>query len=196
MEHKVLVVAGPAGAGKNTIINEILKRVENSADLVTSTTRAKRVGEVDGVDYYFLTNEEFEKKLEEGKVFGEYFRESINSWYGILRDKLEEQISKYDLVLGDIQIVGTKALKQNYNATTVFILPESYEIMERRVRSRSPMSDAEWAERLEHTKREVEEDMPFYDYTVENKDGELEVAVEKILEILKKEGFKIVPKKT
>lgn len=188
---KVVVIAGPAGTGKNAIINGVLERVKNSADLITSTTRLPRAGEKNGVDYYFLTNEEFESEVKNGHVLEKYFREETNTWYGTLKNKLDEQVAKYDLVLGDLQIVGAKALKENYDSTNIFILPESDEIMERRIRSRDTMTDVEWQERLSHTKREIEEDLPFYDYHINNPEGKLDETIEKVLEILKSEGYKI-----
>ncbi len=191
MTKKVVVIAGPAGTGKNAIINGILTKVKNSADLITSTTRQPRSGEKDGVDYYFLTNEEFENEVRNRHVLEKYFREETNTWYGTLKNKLDEQVAKYDLVLGDLQIVGAKALKENYNSTNIFILPESDEIMEKRIRARDVMTDTEWQERLNHTKREMEEDLPFYDYKIYNKEGDLESTIQNVLEILKKEGFKI-----
>jgi guanylate kinase len=187
---QVVVIAGPAGTGKNSIIQGVLDRVKNSADLITSTTRTPRQGEKDGVDYYFLTNQEFAKNLESGKVLEYYHRTDTDTWYGTLKDSLEEQLSKNDLVLGDLQIVGAKALKQNYNSINIFVLPETDEVMERRIRGRNIMSDQEWQERLKHTKRELEEDLPFYDYKIYNPEGKLNQTVETVLEILKKEGIK------
>jgi guanylate kinase len=73
---------------------------------------------------------------------------------------------------------------------TIFVLPESDEVMEKRIRSRAAMSDTEWQERLKHTKREMEEDLPFYEYKIRNKEGDLENTVDNVLDILKKEGVK------
>jgi guanylate kinase len=189
MEHKLVIFAGPSGVGKNAIINEILKRIKNSHNLVTSTTRKMRVNEKDGEDYFFLDNKTFEEKLKNKEVIGEYFRQVTNSWYGILVDRLEYFIKNYDMVLGDVQIVGARILKEKYNATTIFILPDSLENLEKRIRERSPLSEEEIKERLQHTKREMEEDMPFYDYKVVNGEGRLEETVHEVLKILKDVGF-------
>ncbi len=189
MKKKILIIAGPAGTGKNAVINGVLNRVKKAADLITSTTRKPREGEVDGVDYFFVDDSEFKVNLENNKVFGEYYREETGVWYGILRDKLIDLVEKNDLVIGDIQIVGAKILKKNYNATTIFILPESDIIMEKRIRSRAHITDKEWQERLNHTKREMEEDLPFYDYRINNKEGELENTINEVLIIMKNEDF-------
>jgi guanylate kinase len=137
-----------------------------------------------------MTNEQFEKEIEKGNVLEKYYREDSKTWYGSLISKINEFSENYDVVLGDLQIVGAKALKEHYNAVTIFVLPENDEVMERRIRSRAPMSDLEWQERLKHTKREMEEDMPFYDYKIYNKEGKLEETVNEVLEILRKEGVK------
>lgn len=190
MKRNIVVIAGPAGTGKNSIISGVISKVKNAVDLITSTTRAMRPGEVNGVDYFFLTNEEFENEIKKGNVLEKYYREDSKTWYGSLKSKINEFVENYDLVIGDLQIVGAKALKENYNAVTIFVLPESDEVMEKRIRSRSAMSDLEWQERLKHTKREMEEDLPFYDYKIRNKEGDLENTIQEVLQILEKEGIK------
>ena len=190
MKRNIVVIAGPAGTGKNSIISGVLNKVKNSADLITSTTRSPRPGEINGVDYFFLTNQEFEKEIEKGNILEKYYREDSKTWYGSLISKINEFVEKFDLVIGDLQIVGAKALKEHYKAVTIFILPENDEVMEKRIRGRAQMSDLEWQERLKHTKREMEEDLPFYDYKIYNKEGDLENTINQVLEILKKEEIK------
>jgi guanylate kinase len=80
-------------------------------------------------------------------------------------------------------------MKENYGAVTVFIEPKSIEEFEARIRARAPMSDVEWAERKAFTERELKDEAPWYDYRVVNADGELDAAVEGVMEVLRKEKY-------
>lgn len=186
---KVVDIAGPAGSGKNSVIMGLLRKIKNSADFVTCTTRKPRVGEVDGVDYFFLTNEQFLEEDKKGNILEKYYREDTDTWYGTQKSRMQEYLQKYDAIFGDWQIVGAKAMKENFNSLNIFILPESDEVMEKRIKGRDQMSEVEWQERLRHTKREIEVDAAFYDYRIFNKEGKLEETVMEVLEILRKEGF-------
>lgn len=193
MEHlrQVVVIAGPAGCGKDSIINEILKRSDKFTKLVTAVTRSPREGELEGFTYHYLSNERFLHELEVGNILEYYHRKETNTYYGTYKPDLETRISQGKIVIAQIQIVGAKYLKEHYNATTFFIMPPSLEAFEHRIRARSPMSDTEWQERLAFTKREIEEEAPWYDYRIANEDGKLSEAVDHVLEILKKEGYDV-----
>lgn len=186
---QVVVIAGPAGSGKDSIVQGILKRCSNATLMVTATTRSPRPGEVDGVNYHFMTNEKFLEEQKKGNILEYYHREDTDTYYGTYKPDIDSRIESGKVVFAVIQIVGAKYLKEKYHATTIFIMPPSVEVLERRVRSRAPMTDLEWEERLAHTRREVEEDSPFYDYRITNEDGRLEVAINEVIEILTKEGY-------
>ncbi|NBV77438.1 guanylate kinase [bacterium] len=191
MSNQVVVIAGPAGSGKDTIIDRLLERCSNTTRMVTANTRAPRPGEVDGVNYHFMTNEQFKDEMEKGNILEHYYREKTDTYYGTFKPDLEKRIASGRVVLAQITIVGAKYLKEHYNATTFFIMPSSLEDLERRIRARAPMSDAEWHERMEFTRREIETEASWYDYRIPNEDGKLDETVETIVEILRKEGYNL-----
>jgi guanylate kinase len=186
---QVVVIAGPAGSGKDSIVQGILKRCPNATLMVTATTRAPRPGEENGVSYHFLTNEKFLEEQKAGNILEFYHREETDTYYGTYKPDIDARIASGKVVFAVIQIVGAKYLKEHYDATTIFIMPPSIEVLERRVRGRAPMTDLEWQERLAHTQREVTKDAPFYDYRITNEDGKLDQAIDEVIEILRKEGY-------
>lgn len=188
---QVVVIAGPSGSGKDSIIGEIVKRYSNAERMVTATTRAPRPDEIDGVHYHFMTNERFLKEREAGNILEFYYRPETDTYYGTYKVDIERRIAGGKIVFAQIQIVGAKYLKEHYDATTFFIMPPSLDAFEKRIRSRAPMSDAEWAERRKFTEREVNEESPWYDYRITNEDEKLDDAVAQVVEILKKEGYSL-----
>lgn len=188
--RQIVVIAGPTGSGKNAIIDALKERFPKCSRLVTATTRAPRPGEVEGVDYYFFSNERFEKELAEGNILEHRFIESLGTHYGIYKPDLDMRIREGHVVLGHVDVIGARFLKQHYSAVTFFILPDSMENLKKRVRGRSQsMSPDELEKRILVAEREVAEHAPEYDYRIVNPEGRLFEAVEHIVEILKKEGY-------
>jgi guanylate kinase len=186
---QVVVIAGPAGSGKDSVINGVVARCPNTVRMVTATTRPPRPGERNGVNYHFLTKEKFEEEMAAGNILEYYVRSETGHMYGTYKPDIEARIASGKVVLCQLQIVGATYMKEHYDATTFFIMPPHSEAFEQRVRERAPMSDTEWAERQAFTKREIAEEAPFYDYHIQNEDGKLDEAVEAVIAILKKEGF-------
>ena len=185
----VVVIAGPTGSGKDSVIKGVLALNDNAVLATNATTRAPRPGERDGVDYYFLDTERFLAAVESGDIPEHYHRPGTDTYYGLYKPDLDKRIAEGKIVLFQIQIVGAKYLKEHYDATTCFIMPPSPDAFEKRVRARAPMSDAEWQERLEFTKRELAEEAPWYDYRITNEDGKLTESVDALISILQKEGY-------
>ncbi len=191
MQKQVVVIAGPAGSGKDSVVQGVLRRAPNATLMVTATTRPMRPGEENGVNYHFLTKGKFLTELQAGNILEHYHRADTDTYYGTYKPDIEARIASGKVVFAVIQIVGARYLKEHYDATTIFIMPPSLEILEKRVRARAPMSDIEWQERLTHTRREMEEDAPFYDYRITNEEGKLEAAIDGVIEILTKEGYNL-----
>ncbi len=190
MQRQVVVIAGPSGSGKNTILEELLKRSNNCARLVTATTRKPRDGERDGVDYHFISIEEFKRGLEEGLIPEHRFVPALGTYYGIYLPNLDKQLASGRVVLAQVDIVGARLLKERYGATTIFIVPVSLDEFARRIRARNPdLSEAEFAERMRIARTEMDEHAFEYDYRVVNADGKLKDAVDEVVAILKKEGY-------
>jgi guanylate kinase len=186
---QVVSVAGPAGSGKDSIIKGVLARCPNTVFLTNATTRQPRPGEQDGVNYYFMTNEQFLKELAAGNILEHYHRPDTDTYYGTYKPDIEKKIADGKVAFSQIQIVGAKYLKEHYGAVSIFIMPPAPDAFEKRIRSRAPMSDKEWEERLAFTKREIEEESPWYDYRIKNEDGKLDEAIDEVIAILKKEGY-------
>lgn len=187
---QVVVIAGPTGSGKDSVIKELIRRYPDTFEFAANaTTRKPREGEVDGVNYHFITNERFKEELAAGNIPEHYHRPETDTYYGTYQPDIDARIARGKIVASQIQIVGAKYLKEKYGAATIFIMPSHMNEFEKRVRERSPMSDAEWAERMQHTKREIEEDAPWYDYRVTNEEGKLDDTVNQVVSILKEEGY-------
>ncbi|MBL8158148.1 hypothetical protein JNK62_01275 [bacterium] len=189
MLRNAVVIAGPAGSGKDSIIKGVLARCPNTVFAVNATTRAPRPGEKHEKNYYFLSKDEFLAGLADGSIPEHYHRPDTDTYYGLYKPGLDKNVSAGKVTLFQIQIVGAKYLKENYDATTFFIMPPSLDAFEKRIRARAPMSDVEWEERRKFTEREIKEEAPFYDYRITNEDGKLDQAIDEVIEILRKEGY-------
>lgn len=187
---QVAVIAGPSGGGKNSILDALVERYPSCTRLVTATTRAPRHGEQNGVDYHFLSTSEFMQALSEGNILEHRDVVALGTHYGVYKPDIDAKMAEGKIVLAHLDIVGARRLKELYDATTVFVMPDSPDVLEHRIRSRNPdMDDAEVMERLAIGKREMETDVKEYDYTVVNAQGKLNKAVEEVARILTEAGY-------
>ncbi|HUD08553.1 MAG TPA: hypothetical protein VMQ48_00485 [Candidatus Saccharimonadales bacterium] len=190
---RVLVIGGPTGSGETTITNEIIKRFPVFTRLVTATSRKPRNGEQNKIDYYFFSKEGFEKSIENGNILEYTYIENRNTYYGAYKPDLDEKIAKGFNIVANVDIVGAKYYKETYNATAIFIKPQSIEELRGRLVNRDKdISPEELEKRLRNAENEIEKEMPFYDYVVVNANGKIEEAVERTIEILKKENYSFV----
>lgn len=174
---KLIVISGPSGSGKNTLIRELLRRSKWPLVLsVSATTRPPRPGEKHGVDYFFLSEEEFRKLAAEGG-FLEY-AEYVGHLYGTPRQWVEEQLRQGKWVILEIDVQGALQIKKRFpDAVLIFVRTSSLEEYERRLRQRGTENEEEIKRRLEQARRELEY-VPYYDYVVVNDD--LEQAVQQV----------------
>lgn len=192
MNRQVVVIAGPSGSGKNAVIVEIFKTHSNCVRLVTATTRTMRAGEVDGVDYFFFTQEKFDEELANGNIPEHRFVPALNTYYGTYLPALEKALAEGKTVFAQVDIVGAKLLQERYNAVTIFIMPESVEQFKARLRARNPeWTEKEFDARMRITEDEMRLHSPQYDYRVVNADGKLDETVEEVVAILEKEGYNL-----
>ena len=180
----ILVISGPAGSGKSTVT----KYIRENPDFVFSisrTTRYTRPGEVDGVDYYFVTKDEFRQKLAEDD-FLEH-AEYCGEMYGTPKSLVYEQIEKGKNVILEIEVEGAMQVKEKCpDAVLIMLLPPSFKVQEARLRGRGTEPEDKVQKRLEKTRREI----PFaekYDYIVFNRDGMSKEAADDIFAIVRSE---------
>lgn len=195
MQKQVVVLAGPSGSGKNVIIAEVIRRYQNCVRMVTATTRAKRPGEEDGIDYYFFTQERFDEERRVGNIPEYRFVPALGTYYGTYLPDLEKKLAEGKIVFAQVDIEGARLLKKKYDATTIFIMPESIGQFKTRLRARSPeWSHKELEERMRITEEELRVHAPQYDHRIVNADGMLPKTVDDVVAILRKEGYNLLEK--
>ncbi len=151
---KLIVLTGPSGVGKGTLVRSLLARHPQLYLSVSATTRTPRPGEINGKDYYFVSRQDFEAMVKGGQLLE--WAEYADNYYGTPRSKVEEQINQGRSVLLEIEVVGARAIKQTFaDALRLFILPPSLAELERRLRGRGNDSEAAIARRLERAKAEI-----------------------------------------
>jgi guanylate kinase len=169
-ERNLLVVSGPSGAGKDTVVKKMMEKHPEIEISVSATTRAMRPGEQDGVDYYFLDNPTFEQKLAQGEML-----EHVNycgKYYGTPKAEVDRRINADITVVLVIEVVGAANIKQLYpECTLVFILPPSMDELNARLRGRGTEDDETIAKRLQRAREELAHTGD-YDFSVVNDDVE------------------------
>ncbi len=176
----LIVVSGFSGAGKGTVMRKLMENYDNYALSVSMTTRAPRNGECHGVEYFFATKEEFEKKIAEDKLI-EYARYCDN-YYGTPREYVEEQLAAGKDVILEIEIQGALKVKEKFpDCLLLFITPPNAAELERRLVGRGTETPEVIAKRLARASEESE-GIEAYDYIVVNDD--LEVCVKQLHNIV------------
>jgi len=174
-DGKILVFTAPSGAGKTTIVRHLLDKFDNLAFSVSATTRPIRDGEVEGIHYHFMTQQEFQAAVEEDQ-FVEYEEVYAGSYYGTLKSELERLWAMNKHVLFDIDVQGAQRIKEEFGdrALTVFVNPPSIQVLEERLRKRGTEDPRALEKRLAKVRNELEYCDKF-DYTLLN--DQLEVAL-------------------
>ena len=182
----VFIVSAPSGSGKSTLVHRLLETVSNLTFSISYTTRQPRPTETNGVDYVFITREDFENRLARGE-FLEY-AEVFGNYYGTNRETFEGAIHEgHDLVL-DIDVQGARQLKVAIpEAISVFVLPPSRDVLEQRLRARSQDSEEVIQRRLQGAAAEVR-NYTQYDYVLINR--EIEEAAARLASIVKAERLR------
>lgn len=153
-EKYLFVVSGPSGTGKDTIVARLLADHPEIQHTISATTRAPREGEQDGVNYYFVSKEDFERKLQNDEIV-EYTCYCGN-YYGTLRSEIERHMREKTPVILVIEVEGAGNIKRLYpGATTVFVLPPDIQELERRLRARGTEDEATIQKRLTRAQTEI-----------------------------------------
>ena len=162
----LVVISGPSGCGKDTVVKHILKTDDRFVLSVSATTRTKRPTETNNVDYIFLSTQEFIAKI----AGGEFLEHTLycDNYYGTLKSQIEEKVADGKVVILVIEVEGAANVKKVYpDALTIFVAPPSLEELERRLRNRGTEGDDVIKQRL----FKASEELGFkssYDYIVEN----------------------------
>ena len=186
----MFIIEGPSGTGKGTVIKEILARDPHIKISVSVTTRPPRKGEVNGVDYYFISDEEYDR-LKTEDAFYEYVDSQYGSRYGTLRSEVDSFINVGEDVLFDLDWMGARQMKEKAgaDAVTIYLLPPSIREVRRRLEGRGTDSREVIEKRMDLVLEKISHWNEF-DYVVVNE--ELEDTVEKIRRIISGERMKRV----
>lgn len=179
---KLVIFSAPSGSGKTTIVKELLKRFSRFEFSISATSRAPRGNEQHGVDYYFLSHDEFRERVERNE-FVEWEEVYAGTCYGTLRSEIERIWAKGNVILFDVDVMGGINLKRKFGdeACSIFIMPPSVEELERRLRGRGTDSEEVIQKRIAKAEFELSKSVEF-DHTVVN--DQLDVAVNKTADIV------------
>ncbi|MBC6433670.1 guanylate kinase [Nostoc sp. HG1] len=152
---RLIVLTGPSGVGKGTLMRSLLKRYPELYYSVSVTTRSPRPGEIDGKDYYFISRSKFEQLLAEGEFLE--WAEFAGNYYGTPREAVLNQINFGKLVVLEIELKGARQIRASFpSAFSIFILPPSFDELEKRIRDRAQDSEEAIARRLLRAQEEIQ----------------------------------------
>ena len=185
----IIVISAPSGAGKTTLCSELQRRKPHIKFSVSCTTRPKRVHEVDGVNYHFLSEQGFTEKMKNNEFIE--FENVHGYFYGTLRKTLEDALTQQEMILFDVDVNGAMAIKSNYseNTYTIFILPPSLDDLKKRLIQRGSETEERINKRLERTAQEMEYKDKF-DACIINDD--LAIAAEELNKLITKQNKGVV----
>ena len=179
----ILVISAPSGAGKTTLCKRLLQASSSFISSVSFTTRRPRKNEIEGVDYYFVSQKEFQKMIEKRRFIE--WTEVHGCLYGTSVKLLDQAIKEEKDVLLEVDVTGGAEIKKNYpQAVLIFLLPPSWQELEKRLANRRTEDEEKLARRIKQAKREIKY-APHYDYFIVNDD--INRALEDLLAIIQAE---------
>ncbi|MDN5324975.1 MAG: guanylate kinase [Thermosipho sp. (in: thermotogales)] len=168
MKGTLFVVSGPSGVGKTSIINSVIKMLDNVVFSVSCTTRPPRPGEVDGVDYFFISKEKFLEMVNNSEFLE--WAEVHGNFYGTPKDFVLKKIEEGKRIILDIDVQGALQVKRNFDdAVFIFVAPPSYEVLKERLLKRGTEEPKALLKRLDNAKWELSKMIEF-DYLIVNED--------------------------
>ena len=181
----LLVISGPTGCGKGTVLKRLMEMSDDFVFSVSATTRAPREGEVNGVNYHFISKEDFEKRIENGAML-EYACFCEN-YYGTPKKEAEEVLDAGKNLILEIEVNGAMQIKEKFpDAVLIMLLPPDHKTQAARLRGRGTETEEVIEKRLATAKFELSH-LPHYDYAVINRDGGIDESAKAILDIVSAE---------
>jgi guanylate kinase len=188
-QHKLILFCGPSGSGKTTIVHHLLKKFPMMRFSVSATTRPKRENETDGIDYHFLSPEEFRTKIANNE-FLEWEEVYKDRYYGSLKSEVDRILSEGNVALFDIDVVGGLNIRKNYGRQLldVFVMPPSVDELHKRLVARATEDEESLRKRLDKAEEEMHAAFQF-NHVIVNIDLQkaIQEAEEKVLAFLEEE---------
>jgi len=183
-KKNIFIISGPSGVGEDSVIEKLKKYFEIER-VITTSTRSMRPGESQGNPYYFVSHDEFQKKIN-GDELAEYAQEYNNNFYGVTKEELERVASSEKVGIWKIEYKGVITAKEKFpEIKSIFIAPPSLKILKKRILKRDPNISEEYLqERMEYTKEWMKHE-DIYDYKVINEEGQLDKTAEEVANIIK-----------
>jgi guanylate kinase len=181
---KIVIVSGPSGVGKGTICREVVKRLDEVRISVSATTRPRSSSEENGRDYWFISKEEFQERIDKGLMLE--YAEVFDNLYGTEKEQVEKALACGETIILEIDVQGARQVKMKYpDAVMIFIIPPSQKELGNRMNKRGREETESVEKRLEEASNEIAAAWQFYQHMVIN--DELEQAVNEVIRIIQTE---------
>jgi guanylate kinase len=188
----LIVLSGPSGVGKDAVLTRMKKQAYPFHYAVTATTRPKRAKEKNGVDYYFISPEEFQQMLDKGQLLE--WANVYGNYYGVPKDEIIQALSKGIDVIVKVDVQGAATIKKILTqAVSIFLMPPSTEELEKRLKQRRSESSVDLALRLEKAKEEIKS-LLLFDYVITSHQDKLHNVISQIEAIVVAEKCKVKPR--
>ena len=162
----IFILSAPSGAGKTTVCKLLKKKLPNLKFSISHTSREPRAGEVEGTDYHFITQKEFEKKIKDGEFLE--WAKVFKNYYGTASESVDQHLIKGEDVLIELDVQGAQSLRNiNYKAVFIFMMPPSLKELEARLNKRGTELADKIQDRMKVSKKEIQQSM-LYDYILTN----------------------------
>lgn len=184
--HQILILSGSSGSGKSTLVRMLVDKYPQFSRVITVTSRKPRVGEKNGVDYYFFTRNDFMRRIKRGEFLEYTFIKKREQYYGTLKSEVMEKLDEGKVPVANVEYVGAKFYKENFAALSIFISPDSIENLKKRLIARDPsIARNDLKNQIENAKREIAQERPHYDVEIINRENKINETFADLEQILK-----------